>query len=85
MIEHRAHPKFWESLHVLPVHVQDAAKRAFQLMEGDPFHPSLHLKQVGDYWSARAGLHYRALARRTGDIFTWFWIGPHHVYDRLIS
>jgi len=28
-------------------------------MKADPRHPSIHLKQVGDYWSARAGYQYR--------------------------
>jgi hypothetical protein len=85
MIEHRTHPKFWECFNQLPEVAQSQAKESFERMLVDPFHPSLRLKQVGSYWSARAGLHYRALAVRKGDEFKWFWIGPHHVYDRLIK
>jgi len=70
MITHRAHPKFWEWLDALPEAVQDTAQKAYELMRSDPFHPSLHLKPVGEYWSARIGIHYRALARREGDEFT---------------
>ena len=49
MMQHRAHPKFWEALNALPEQVQETARKAFELMERDPFHPSLHLKQVGGY------------------------------------
>jgi hypothetical protein len=85
MIEHRTHPKFWECYNSLPADAQRQASSAYERLVQDPFHPSIHLKAVGSYWSARAGLHYRALAVRKGDVFTWFWIGPHHEYDRLIK
>jgi hypothetical protein len=28
---------------------------------------------------------YRALARRSGDLVVWFWIGNHDDYEKLIS
>jgi len=45
----------------------------------------LHFKKVGRFWSARVGLHYRALAVEADDILVWFWIGSHSEYDRLIG
>ena len=43
----------------LPQTVRDLADKNFQLLKSDPQHPSLHLKQVGDFWSARVGLAHR--------------------------
>ena len=37
-----------------------------------------------DIWSVRIGLHYRAPAYPDPDGYTWFWIGTHTEYDRLI-
>jgi hypothetical protein len=38
---------------------------------------------VGKLWSARVGLHYRALATEADGDLVWFWIGSHAEYDRL--
>jgi len=45
----------------------------------------LHFKKVGAFWSARVGIHYRALAFEDKDDFIWVWIGTHEEYDRLIK
>jgi hypothetical protein len=84
MIEHRTHARFWERFNELPREVQSQAVRAFRHMLDNPFHPSVHLKQAGAYWSARVGRDYRAVAIRKGDVFQWFWIGPHREYEKLI-
>ncbi len=55
----------------------------FERLKADPYHPSLHFKQIGKLWSARVGIAYRALAVRTGDDLVWFWIGSHADYDKL--
>ena len=60
------------------------ADESYQLLLRDPKHPSLHFKKIGRYWSARVGLHYRALAVEDGDVVVWFWIGSHTAYDRLV-
>jgi hypothetical protein len=67
----------------LPLETQQLADRAFELLKRDPHHPSLHLKKVGRYWSARVGMHYRALAVEAADGLVWFWIGAHAEYDKL--
>jgi hypothetical protein len=41
--------------------------------------------QAPTIFSARIGLHYRALAVRSGEEVVWFWIGTHAEYDRLLS
>jgi hypothetical protein len=58
-------------------------KRA--LLKRVPNHPSLHLKQVGRFWSARVGLRYRALATEVDGGLLWFWIGSHGDYDAMIG
>jgi hypothetical protein len=84
MAEHFALPEFWELYDKLPTDVRALADKSFELMKAAPDHPSLRFKKVGATYSARVGLHYRALARHRGDNFYWFWIGSHAEYDRLL-
>jgi hypothetical protein len=37
------------------------------------------------YYSARVGIGYRAVGVLDGDTITWFWIGSHANYDRLLE
>jgi len=69
----------------LPDEVRELADRAFELLKANPKHPSIHFKPIGPLWSARVGQHYRALAKKDDNEFTWFWIGTHAEYDSLIS
>jgi len=43
------------------------------------------LKPVGVFWSVRVTDAYRALSIREANVFTWFWIGPHDEYMRLLK
>nr|WP_037151291.1 hypothetical protein [Rhizobium freirei] len=83
-MKHHAAPRFWQAYEMLPKHVQELADRNFELLKSNPRHPSLHLKQVGRFWSARVGISWRALAVADGDDLVWFWIGSHTDYDKLI-
>ena len=65
--------------------MQEAADSAFALLKSNPRHPSLHLKKVRKFWSARVGLGYRALAVESKDGLVWFWIGTHAAYDKLVG
>jgi hypothetical protein len=82
---HRTTPQFWKRFDALPMEVQQLARKNFKLLKQDPLHPSLQFKRLGDHWSARVGLHYRALAVEDGSDFVWVWIGSHAAYDRLIK
>ncbi len=57
--------------------------KGYELLKRDPRHPSLHFKKLGKFWSARVGMHHRALAVEVEDGFLWVWIGTHAEYDRL--
>jgi hypothetical protein len=82
---HRTTARFWTSFAHVPEPVQRVARQNFELLKENPAHPSLHLKKVGNFWSARVGINYRAVAVEDGADFIWVWIGPHDEYRRLIK
>jgi len=65
--------------------VQILADRAFAQLKADPQYPSLHFKKAGTFWSARVGVHWRALPVAVQDGLLWFWIGTHSDYDRIVG
>ena len=83
-MKHHASAGFWYSYRRLPERVRDLADKNFALLKQNPRHPSLRLKKVGDYYSVRVGLGYRALGAEVADGFVWFWIGDHADYEKLI-
>jgi len=83
-MKHRANPKFWQFYAALPENIQRLADENYKLLKCDPLHPSLHFKKVDKYWSARVGIHYRAVAIEDGQDIVWFWIGHHSEYDQLV-
>jgi hypothetical protein len=84
-LSHSATERFWRCLADLPEAVQRLARENFELLKVNPRHPSLHLKKVVLFWSFRVGLSHRALGTEADDRVTWFWIGTHAEYDRLVS
>ncbi len=83
-MKHRATAGFWKAYAELPEPVRRQADRAFDLMRDNPRHPSLRLKKVGEFWSARVDTNHRALAIGHDGSHVWIWIGTHHDYERLI-
>jgi hypothetical protein len=77
--------RFWKLYCELPSHVQRLADKQYELFREDPFHPSLHLKHVGDVWTVRIGHSHRAIGYRDGNRFYWGWIGSHETYNRLLG
>jgi hypothetical protein len=84
-LKHFATPGFWSHYRQLPPEVRELADKNFQLLKTDPRHPSLRFKKIGALWSARVGLHYRALARERKEGFVWVWIGHHSAYEELLK
>jgi len=82
---HHASPSFWASYRQLPADARAGADRAFVFLKADPKHPSLHFKKVGRFWSARAGIHHRAIDVDVSDGVLWIWIGTPAEYDRLVA
>ena len=83
-MRHRASRRFWRHYRDLPEEIQRLADRGYELLVDDPRHPSLHFKRIGRVWSARVGLHHRALATEREDEIVWLWIGSHAEYDLLL-
>jgi hypothetical protein len=84
-VNHFASPDFWFHYRQLPPEIRDLADKNFELLKQNLRHPSLRLKKVGIFYSARVGLHYRALAKERSEGLVWFWIGHHSEYDRLLG
>jgi hypothetical protein len=57
-MNHFATPDFWYCYRHLPPEVRELADEKFALLRQNPHHPSLRLKKVGSFWSARVGLRY---------------------------
>jgi mRNA-degrading endonuclease RelE of RelBE toxin-antitoxin system len=83
-MRHFASRAFWEAYDKLPEPVRALGDKNFALLKDNPRHPSLQLKKVGRFWSARVGSRYRALAVENNHNLVWFWIGSHAEYDALV-
>lgn len=84
-MKHDASTRFWNLYNALPPEVRTVADKNYELLRTNPQHPSLHFKQIGELWSVRAGLHYRALGAEVDDGIMWIWIGTHAEYDKIIG
>jgi len=87
-VKSRANARFWELFRQLPADVQDQARQAYKSFAFNPTHPGLHFKrvsQVRPIYSVRVTRDYRALGILKGEGITWYWIGNHEGYDRLLA
>lgn len=83
----RATPRFWAAYRALPRDIQEAARKAYRLFRDDPNHPSLQFKKVHSrepIYSVRVTGAYRVVGLLDRDAVTWFWIGNHADYDRIL-
>jgi len=86
-VNHTASARFWRCHDSLPSEVRALADKNFKLLKSNSSHPSLQFKLLGGgrLYSARVGLHYRALGLPRDDGVHWFWVGTHAEYDRLVD
>ena len=77
-------PEFWERFNRLSLEVQDRARKQYALWLGNHWHPSLHFKRVGRYWSVRVDSSHRALGIEHDGTIHWFFIGRHDAYEERI-
>ena len=83
----RISPQFLDALRKLDPEIQRKIERAYQLFRDNPQHGSLQFKPVQglrNRYSVRIDSNYRALGRIDGNIITWYWVGPHSEYARMI-
>jgi hypothetical protein len=70
-----------------PQEVRVQAYKAYARFKRDPSYPSLNFEPIdrqSGIWSARVNDTYRVLGVRDDAEITWFWIGPHREYEKLI-
>lgn len=80
--------RFWKFYDRLPAAVQRDADEAYKLWQVAPYHPSLQFKRVDPQdpiYSVRVGRGYRALGWYENGVVTWFWIGDHDTYMRVLK
>ena len=83
----RANARFWELFRQLPADVQDQARQAYRTFDLNPRHPGLQFKRVSQarpVYSVRVNRDHRAGILQ-GEGITWYWIGNHEDYDRLLA
>lgn len=68
---------FHKCLAELEPKIRIRALKQFKLWSKDHWHPSLHFKRVGPYWSARVDREHRALGVEKDGKIIWFFIGRH--------
>ena len=84
----QALPQFWKLYSQLPKKIRLRASKAYRMWRQNPDTPGLHFKRVGrtrPVYSIRIGDYYRALGLLHGETVTWFWIGNHDKYKRLLK
>lgn len=83
----RTTKQFWNLYQALPPEVREQADKTYELWQGNPHSPGLQFKRVDQedpIYSVRISLNYRALGVLRGDSITWFWIGSHAGYERML-
>lgn len=84
----RATRQFWKLYASLSPDIQQRARRAYQLWQSNPRHPSVQFKKVDDQepiYSARVTDDYRVLGLLEQGTMIWFWIGKHEEYERMLK
>jgi len=82
---HIATERFWRCYYKLPKDIQKSADKCFKLLKENPGHPSLHFKKIGNFWSVRIDLSFRALAVEHSNDIIWVWIGTHDDYEQMLK
>ncbi len=84
----RGTPRFWAAYRALPKTVRQQTRLAYRRFQANPLHPGLRFRKVHEnepIYSARISRDVRALGLVEGETVTWFWIGSHAEYDRLLE
>jgi hypothetical protein len=87
-VKSRASQRFWAAYRELPPGTRQLARKAYARFRDNPAHPSLNFKKVHNHepvYSVRVTREYRAVGLLENDEMTWFWIGTHAAYDRLLA
>ena len=84
----RATAGFWAAYNELPSEVRNAAQKAYRLFRDNPSTTASSSRRFttgNPSTSVRVTGAYRAVGLLENDEVTWFWIGSHAAYDRLLK
>ena len=79
----RTTSRFRDAYADLPERIKRRARKAYELFEQNPRHPSLRFKKVHGsrpIYSVRITKDYRAVGIQKDESVIWFWIGSHEDY-----
>ena len=79
-MKHFADPDFWFHYRQFQDDIRELADKSFTFLKAEARHSAVRLKKIGVLYSARVGLHYRALAKERPHGLQWFWVGHHSMY-----
>lgn len=74
--------RFEKDYRVLPAELKEQVKKALELLQKDPFHPSLHHKKMqgyADVFEARITYSCRLTYQKIGGIGYLRRVGPHDI------
>ena len=74
--------RFKKAFKKLPKEIQSITEEKFELMRGNPQHPSLRIKKMSgtnDIWEGSITHKYRFTFHIIGDIYLLRNIGPHDI------
>jgi len=81
--------KFKDMFERLPSHIQEIARRKFELFKVDATHPSLQRKLIQSsidwpysHYEFRITRDYRAVCFVDQDTHVWIFIGSHTIFDK---
>lgn len=80
--------KFRKLYDRLQSETQELAEKSFALWIVDPNHTSLNFELIDPedrIWSARVGIHYRALAAEEDGLYLWYWIGSKGDFEKFFG
>lgn len=78
---------FWETFSRLPEAIKAQARKSYRLWKANPTHPSIHFKRIHTseaLYSIRISKGWRVLGLLDNNTMTWFWIGSHGDYEKII-
>jgi len=84
----RTTKSFRKLLNSLSDEIQKQARASYRAWRKDVWSSTFEFKNVHPskpYYSVRVNYSYRAIGIRNGDEVSWFWIGPHSDYDKLLN
>ena len=83
--QHVQDNNFRKLFNALPSNIQSKVVKKFEYLITIALPPSLQFKKVAGRWSIRIDLNYRALGKEINGTISWYWVGQHSEYDKILK